>query len=53
MWNSEKGYLEQIPLDSEIADVVISNCVINLSPDKRMTYQKFSYPETGWEAGGL
>ncbi len=35
-----KGFLEQIPLDDGIADVVISNCVINLSPDKRMTYQE-------------
>ena len=29
-----KGYLEQIPLDDAVADVVTSNCVINLSPDK-------------------
>lgn len=36
----KKGFLEQIPLDSGFADVVISNCVINLSPDKRMTYQE-------------
>ena len=35
-----KGFLEQIPLDESTADVVISNCVINLSPDKRMTYQE-------------
>jgi len=35
-----KGFLEQIPLDDGVADVVISNCVINLSPDKRMTYQE-------------
>lgn len=35
-----KGFLEQIPLDDGTADVVISNCVINLSPDKRMTYQE-------------
>jgi SAM-dependent methyltransferase len=33
-----KGYLEEIPLDDASADVVISNCVINLSPDKRKTY---------------
>ncbi|RWX48201.1 Radical SAM superfamily enzyme, MoaA/NifB/PqqE/SkfB family [Candidatus Electrothrix aarhusensis] len=33
-----KGYLEAIPLDDATADVVISNCVINLSPDKRKTY---------------
>ncbi len=35
-----KGFLEQIPLNDGTADVVISNCVINLSPDKRMTYQE-------------
>ena len=29
-----KGYLEQIPVDDAVADVVTSNCVINLSPDK-------------------
>lgn len=33
-----KGFLEDIPLDNDCADVVISNCVINLSPDKRQTY---------------
>lgn len=29
-----KGYIEEIPLPSESIDVVISNCVINLSVDK-------------------
>lgn len=29
-----KGYLEAVPLPDEVADVVTSNCVINLSPDK-------------------
>ena len=29
-----KGYLENLPLDNETVDVVISNCVINLSGDK-------------------
>ncbi|MBI5234532.1 MAG: methyltransferase domain-containing protein [Deltaproteobacteria bacterium] len=29
-----KGFLEAIPLESESADVVVSNCVINLSADK-------------------
>ncbi|NOQ46337.1 MAG: methyltransferase domain-containing protein, partial [Desulfobulbaceae bacterium] len=33
-----KGYLEDIPLEDNSADAVISNCVINLSPDKRQTY---------------
>jgi SAM-dependent methyltransferase len=29
-----KGYIEQIPLPASTVDVVISNCVINLSTDK-------------------
>jgi arsenite methyltransferase len=29
-----KGYIEQIPLPDETVDVVISNCVLNLSGDK-------------------
>jgi arsenite methyltransferase len=29
-----KGYIEDIPLPRESVDVVISNCVVNLSPDK-------------------
>jgi len=33
----KKGFLEDIPLPDATADVVISNCVINLSPDKRQT----------------
>lgn len=30
-----KGYIEEMPLADESVDVVISNCVINLSADKR------------------
>lgn len=30
-----KGFLEELPLEDETVDVVISNCVINLSGDKR------------------
>lgn len=29
-----QGFLEQLPVDSDTVDVAISNCVINLSPDK-------------------
>jgi SAM-dependent methyltransferase len=29
-----KGYLENMPVDDDSVDVIISNCVINLSPDK-------------------
>lgn len=32
------GLLEALPVDAEEADAVISNCVINLSPDKRATF---------------
>jgi SAM-dependent methyltransferase len=32
-----KGYLEEMPLDDASVDVVISNCVINLSADKPKT----------------
>jgi arsenite methyltransferase len=29
-----EGYIESLPLPSESMDVVLSNCVVNLSPDK-------------------
>ncbi len=29
-----KGYIEEIPLENDRLDLIISNCVINLSPDK-------------------
>ncbi len=32
------GYLEALPLESETIDVVLSNCVINLSAQKRRTF---------------
>ncbi len=35
-----KGYLEQIPLGECSADVIISNCVINLSKNKRRVFQE-------------
>jgi arsenite methyltransferase len=35
-----KGYLEDVPLDDETVDVVISNCVINLSGDKPRVIQE-------------
>lgn len=34
------GEIEHMPLDSGIADVVISNCVINLSPDKGQVFRE-------------
>ncbi len=33
-----QGYIEDIPLDRSTVDVVISNCVINLSPDKQAVF---------------
>ena len=35
-----RGYLEEIPLADEVADVVTSNCVINLSPDKPRVFRE-------------
>jgi arsenite methyltransferase len=35
-----QGFLEKLPVDSEIVDVVISNCVINLSPDKLQVFRE-------------
>jgi arsenite methyltransferase len=34
------GYIEDIPLDEASVDVVISNCVINLSADKRQVLRE-------------
>jgi len=35
-----QGYLEDLPVDSNSVDVIISNCVINLSPDKRAVFSE-------------
>ncbi|HAK59011.1 MAG TPA: arsenite S-adenosylmethyltransferase, partial [Nitrospiraceae bacterium] len=34
------GEIEKLPVDRDSVDVVISNCVINLSPDKRTVFQE-------------
>ena len=34
------GEIEHLPVADRTADVVISNCVINLSPDKRQTFRE-------------
>jgi 7,8-dihydro-6-hydroxymethylpterin dimethyltransferase len=34
------GYLEQIPVESKTVDLVTSNCVINLSPDKPRVFEE-------------
>ncbi len=35
-----QGYLEELPVDSITVDVIISNCVINLSPDKEKVFNE-------------
>jgi SAM-dependent methyltransferase len=35
-----QGYLEDLPVDDGSIDVVISNCVINLSPDKAKVFSE-------------
>jgi MoaA/NifB/PqqE/SkfB family radical SAM enzyme/SAM-dependent methyltransferase len=34
----KKGYLEQLPLENNSADAVLSNCVMNLSVHKRLAF---------------
>ena len=35
-----KGVIEALPVDDESVDVIISNCVINLAPDKAAVYRE-------------
>jgi SAM-dependent methyltransferase len=35
-----KGFIEELPVEDESADLVISNCVINLSPDKPRVFRE-------------
>lgn len=35
-----EGFLEQLPVENGSVDVVISNCVINLSPDKSQVFRE-------------
>lgn len=35
-----QGFLEDLPVDSDSVDVIISNCVINLSPDKSKAFSE-------------
>ncbi|MFQ5790559.1 MAG: arsenite methyltransferase [Acidobacteriota bacterium] len=35
-----KGRIEELPLEDESVDVIISNCVINLSPEKDKVYRE-------------
>ena len=36
------GEIENIPLENNLADVVISNCVLNLVPDKRKAFKEIN-----------
>ena len=36
----KNGYLEELPLENNFADIIISNCVINLSSDKRKVFDE-------------
>jgi arsenite methyltransferase len=35
-----KGRIEELPIDDESVDVILSNCVINLSPEKHKVYRE-------------
>lgn len=35
-----EGFLEQIPVDSKSVDLITSNCVVNLSPDKPRVFEE-------------
>jgi len=35
-----QGYIEEMPVESDTVDVIISNCVINLSPDKSKVFSE-------------
>ena len=37
-----QGYLEQLPVEDASIDVVISNCVINLTPDKFVVFKEIA-----------
>ena len=47
-----KGQIEALPVESDTIDVIISNCVINLSPDKpAVLNEAYRVSETGRSAG--
>jgi 7,8-dihydro-6-hydroxymethylpterin dimethyltransferase len=35
-----KGHLEQIPVEGKTVDLITSNCVVNLSPDKQRVFEE-------------
>ncbi|WP_291326105.1 DUF5714 domain-containing protein [Desulfovibrio sp. UCD-KL4C] len=38
--NFRKGYLESLPIEDNSANLLLSNCVLNLSADKRKTFSE-------------
>ena len=38
----KKGFIESMPLENESVDVVVSNCVLNLSSDKKTVFKEIS-----------
>lgn len=40
MWSFRLGEIENLPVADNTADVIISNCVINLSPEKERVFQE-------------
>ncbi|MBI4228150.1 MAG: methyltransferase domain-containing protein, partial [Deltaproteobacteria bacterium] len=36
----KKGFLEEIPVENKTVDLITSNCVINLSPDKKSVFSE-------------
>ncbi|MEX0729529.1 MAG: methyltransferase domain-containing protein [Aquisalimonadaceae bacterium] len=36
----KKGLIEQLPLEDSSVDVLVSNCVLNLSPDKNVVFRE-------------
>ncbi|MBE9504076.1 MAG: methyltransferase domain-containing protein [Proteobacteria bacterium] len=38
----KKGFLEELPVDDNSVDLLISNCVINLSPDKEQVFNEMA-----------
>ena len=48
-----QGYAEQLPVDDGTVDVIISNCVINLTEDKgQVFHEAYRALKTGRAAGG-
>ena len=35
-----EGYIEDLPLEDNSVDLIVSNCVVNLSPDKKKTLEE-------------